>query len=323
MKAKGNALHLSRCLHENQNAYDAGHDMPHSILGLGLGGGYECVRVAGHCKAFEEYGVSHAFTVFKAVSGSAGPLASLQSGVAARCGKMFQHFAATKLIRWDPMLRVFKMDIRRYERALMGEETMFGLDAVRIRAHPTELYVTTTRRDGSMGVIDLKTVEPHPARGIAASCAIPLSCESVEIDGEPHHDGAFCGEPVPIEAALATLRAKRPALRPKVLVLQSRLHPKYRRLEWWMWPWWVWWQYAPYLEPVIARNMMYADHCFANALDKLRLMRDVDWCRIAPTPEDTTLLPTSDHVPALAKAEDEAACFMRDFIRMGRLSRQI
>lgn len=323
MRPKGDYQEVMRCLHENRSAHEAGHAPPHSVLGLGLGGGMESIRVAGECIALEDEGMSHAFTAWGAVSGAGGPIAALMCGHAARVPDVFVHLAQTQFIWWDPFRRSMRMDIKRYERILMGAEGLPGIDVERFRTHPARMFVTTTRANGTMGVVDVKTVQPHPARAIVASGAVPIATDPVDVDGELHQDGAFCGNPIPIEPGLAMLGPLPTGTRPKVLILQSRMHPKHRQLEWWTWPWWVWWQYAATLHPTLALNMMYVDTCFADAAQKLALLRSADVVRIAPAPGDVAVSPLTTHAPALIAAQDEAACFMRNLIRSTRPARQI
>lgn len=323
MKAKGDYEEVFRSVHENQRAYECGHALPHRVLGLGLGGGMESIRVAGGCVALEDEGLSHAFTAWGAVSGAAGPIAALLAGSAYLAPQVFVHLARSNFISVDSLRRAVRMDIQQYERALMGEGGVPAFDVTKFREHPSQMFVTTTRSDGTMGVLDVKTVKPHPARAIVASGAVPISADPVDIDGESHQDGAFCGQPIPIEPGLALLGPISEGKKPKVLILQSRMHPKHRQLEWWAWPWFVWWNYASMLHPTLAMNMMYVDTCFANAAQKLALMRSVDVVRIAPTPGDVGVTPITTHEPVLMAAEDEYACFLRDTIRKTRPARQI
>ncbi len=322
MKAKGDATHLFRCLHENQNAYNEGHERPHKILGLGLGGGMECIRAAAMCRVLDEHGLTHGFTTLVGVSGAGGPLAALLSGTAARSHTVFEYLAVSRFIAWDPYAWAYAMDIDRFERVLMGQETLFGLNARKIRAHPTDLFVTATRADGSKLMLDVKSVEPHPAKAIAASSAVPISCRPVRVGDEDLHDGAFCGDPMPIGSGLECMQLKQ-GERPKVLVMQSRMHPKYRRMEWWLWPWWVYGAYALQLTPALRANMAYADTQFAATARELAAMQHIDWCRLAPTPSDTTIMPTTTYLPALRQVVSEVSLFMRDMVRATKPSRQI
>ena len=323
MKTKGDARHVFRCLHENQRARDLGQELPHSIVGVGLGGGMECIRVAATCAVLQEYGLAHAFSTLVAISGSGGPFGSLLSDNAHRLVMLFQHLAVSGFIKWDPSIYAYRMDMKLYEDVLTGERAMFGLNQKMIEQSPVDFWVMATRPDGTPRVINVKTMRPHAARAICASCAVPISSAPIVVDGEDLHDGAFSGNPMPIELSISLLKSLKEGERPKVLVMQSRIHPKYRQTEWWMWPSWVRLMYGRALSPALCENMARVDSCFASAAERLALMREVDWCRLAPTPLDTSILPTTISLPLLRHVYDEVRYFVRNLVVDTLPARQI
>jgi hypothetical protein len=70
-------------------------------------------------------------------------------------------------------------------------------------------------------------------------------------------------------------------------------------------------------------NMAYIDSCFASAADKLSLMRAIDYCRVAPTPGDVTLLPTTTSMAQIRAAMEEARAFMARELALARVGRMV
>lgn len=311
-----------RKLFENQAAWDAGHERPHKIAGIGTGGGMCCERVAAMIEAFVDFGLTHPFTSFVAVSGAGGAIGGYLSGIAHRTTKMFECLATSRFITWNPWLQIYMLDLQLLERALTGDLSPFSFDEKRIQSHPSGFYVTATLSNGDKKLLDAKKVKPHAARAVCASSAFPGTCSPVIIDNVEHYDGAVGGNPLPIEEGIALLGPCAPEERPTIIVMQSRTHPKHRQQEWNAWGWYAHVRYAAYA-PRFRNNTANVDTCFASEADRLSLMRDLDWCRIAPTPEDVPLMPYTTDLGQLRKARDDTLRFMNGILSTARVARHI
>jgi hypothetical protein len=182
------------------------------------------------------------------------------------------------------------LDLKHFERALDGSHMPLSFDSEKIRAHRSNFWVTAAEEDGTKVLINAKADSYEPLHAVLASIAVPGTCEPVMLEGRRLVDGVAGGNPLPVEEGLSLLPL-REGERAKVLVLQSRIHPKYRPLEYWAWPFLAHMRFA-FSPSGLRSNMAYIDSCFASAADKLSLMRAIDYCRVAPTLEDVTLLPT-------------------------------
>ncbi len=318
----GREIDVPRALFENQSAHDAGHTLPHRIVGIGTGGGMCCDRVAAIIETCADFGLTHAFTVFVSVSGAGGAIGGLLSGIPHRTSKMFECLAVSDFITWNPWQQMYMLNLPLLEKALVGDLSPFSFDQRKIRDHPSKWYVTATLPNGDKKLLDAKSVEPHAARAVCASSAFPGTCAPVVIDGIEYYDGAVGGNPLPIEEGIDLLGLCKSGERPKVLVMQSRSHPKHRQQESTAWHWYAQIKYALYSSQ-FRNNTAGVDMCFASAAERLNMMREVDWCRIAPTPEDAPLMPFTNDLALLRKARDETRLFMRSILREAKPARHI
>lgn len=317
----GGELDVLRALYENQSAWDARHALPHKILGIGMGGGFCCIRVAAIFEALAEAGLTHPFTALITVSGSGGPAGAYLSGCAHRAAGLFEHLAVTGFVTWDPWWNQYRLDLEKLERALLGDVAPFGLEQEKILRHPTTFWVTAAREDGQKEILNAKTVAPHAARAVCASSAVPGMCEPIIINGVPLVDGAGGGNALPVDDGLSVLSCAQ-GEKPKVLVMQARIHPKYRPIEWMTWPW-VARAMLMRKSPQLRENIALIDSCFAGVAEKLSLMRGVEWCRIAPTLEDTEIYPFTTSLSLLSSVRRETRAFMRWALKDAKPARQI
>jgi predicted patatin/cPLA2 family phospholipase len=324
MKLKSNTEDLRtvlRALFENQSAYESGHELPHRILCVGTGGGFCCSIVAAEFHALQDAGLTHPFTTILTVSGSGGPAGGYLSGVAHRVGRVFEYLATSKFVTWNPYTMSVALDLKHFERALDGSHMPLSFDSKKIRAHTSDFWVTAAEEDGTKVLINAKSETYEPLQAVLASIAVPGTCDPVTLEGRRLVDGVAGGNPLPVEEGLSLLPL-REGERAKVLVLQSRIHPKYRPLEYWAWPFLAHMRFA--LAPSGLRsNMAYIDSCFASAADKLSLMRAIDYCRVAPTPGDVTLLPTTTSMAQIRAAMEEARAFMARELALARVGRMV
>lgn len=306
-----------RALFENQSAYDCGHELPHRVLGVQMGGGFCCTVVAGLFHALQDAGLTNCFTLLIPVSGSAGVAAGYLSGLAHRAGKVFEHLATSGFM--VPTYAGVRLNQMRLRHALDGTDLPLAIDVERVRTHTTGLRIVASTVRGERRFIDVRGTK-NLFDAIVASGAMPGTCAPIAVDGELLVDGICGGDPMPIEDGLAYLTPGAHE-RPKVLVFQSRIHPKYRLHEWW-WPYFAhgyyFWEHR-----TLRHNLAHIDLCFADKAEVMSAMRDVDCCRVALTLDDVALTPITSDVGQLARATNDARRFFAEALARARVRREV
>ena len=280
MRAKWACKKVLTSVWENQAAWDLQHEMPHKIVGIATGGGSCCIRVAAALRVFADFGLTHPFTVLNASSGAGGPVVGYLSGHADQTIGIMEYLLTHKLLYMEKKYKtipVIRLNTKLYE-----EIPTQHLDKKGLQAHPSICRIIAAKEDGSIVLLDPKKC--NAARAIVASSALWPACDGIEINGDILYDAIFTGQGLPIESALEILGDLRPGQRPQILVFQSRLHPKHRPMEARIWPWVVSGLYFQWTAQ-LKENLRKIDENFLITDEKFKGNADVDYGRIAPTPD--------------------------------------
>ncbi len=165
------------------------------------GGGMKCAYSAGILDAFMDQGITFDYCI--GVSGGSGNLASYLSGQRGRNLRFFtEHIHSSEYFGLKSFLKTGNLFGLQY---IYGELTNSdGKDPVDFKAimeNPAEYeIVATDARTGKAVYFDKSGMEQDDYRVVMASCAIPVVCRPVSIDGVPYYDGGIA-DAIPVKRA--------------------------------------------------------------------------------------------------------------------------
>ncbi len=166
------------------------------------GGGMKCAYSAGVLDAFMDEHISFDYCI--GVSAGSGNIASFMSGQKDRNIRFFTDYIG------DPDYFGFRSLIKSGN--IFGLQYIYGtltnsdgkdpLDFPAIINNPTEYkIVSTNAKTGKPVYFDKSDMKQDDYRAIMASCAIPVVCKPVEINGEYYYDGGI-SDAIPVQKAL-------------------------------------------------------------------------------------------------------------------------